>query len=625
MDIKRYMDNFVSEAEEHLQTLNQSLLELEKDPSNADVINQLFRSAHTIKGTSATMGFNRVSDLAHEMEDVLDKLRSGETEATPELIDMLLKCVDVLEASIKNLSAGGEELDTSATSRKLKEILLGAEPKIEKGPNTFLIKVVLDRECQTKSVRKDLILGNLSRIGRVIKTVHESEEEFSIGLSTEESMEKVEGVVRSVSEIERVEVSAVAEEGLEDLLQKAEEVKGEEEAKEEIGVVELARKATIKSIQSIKVPVERLDTLVNLTGELITIKNRLRQLQAMHDLEAMRGPIDTLDRLTSDIQNGVMQARMIPVEHIFNRFPRMVRDLAREERKKVNFIVEGSEIELDRTVLDRIGEPLVHLLRNAVDHGVEPPKDRREMKKPETGTIKLTARRERDYAVIEISDDGAGIDVQQIKKVAIEKGIISKEDGSKLEDKDAIWLMFEPGFSTSEKVTGASGRGVGLDTVKMTVESLGGVVDVETEVGKGSKFTLQLPLSLAIIQSLLVRVGEETYALPLSNVGRVVHIGVEEIKTIQNQKTMLLAGEIIPLVVLHELFDIPSKGKRDLTVLIVERGRKRMGLIVDSIVGEQEIIIKPLDTMVRKASWFSGTSILPNGRIVLILDASTLI
>ncbi len=623
MDIKKYMDSFVSEAEEHLQTFNQSLLKLEKDPSNADVINQLFRSAHTIKGISATMGFNRISGLAHEMEDVLDRLRSGETKATPELVDMLLGCVDVLEASIKNLSAGREELDTSATSRKLKEILLGVETKIEKGPNTFLIKVVLDRECQTKSGRKDLVSKKLSQIGRVIKTLDESEEKFSIGLSTEESVEKVEGVVRSVSEIEGVEVSAVAEEGLEDLLQ-TEEVKREEEAKEEIGGVELARKATIKSVQSIKVPVERLDTLVNLTGELITIKNRLRQLQAMRDLEAMGDPIDTLDRLTSDIQNGVMQARMIPVEHIFNRFPRMVRDLARDEGKKVNFVVEGGEIELDRTILDRMGEPLVHLLRNAVDHGIEPPEDRREMEKPGTGTIKLTARRERDYAVIEISDDGAGIDVQQVREVAVEKGIISEEDGSKLEDRDAIWLMFKPGFSTSEKVTGTSGRGVGLDTVKMTVESLGGVVDVETEVGKGSKFTLQLPLSLAIIRSLLVKVGEETYALSLSNVRRVVHIGVDEIKTVQNQKTMLLAGEIIPLVVLHELFDIPSEDKRDLTVLIVERGRRRIGLIVDSIMGEEEIIIKPLDPMVRKA-WFSGTSILPDGRIVLILDASTLI
>ncbi len=544
-DMSKYLDVYLSEAEEHLENLNSSLLKLEDQPNNKELINSLFRSAHTIKGDSAAMGFQKISKLAHSIEDVLGLFKDQKLIANKRVIDLLFKSFDALEFMIKEVGKGKKES-------------FDIDPLIEK------LKLI-----ETFSESKG-------------KTSAESPSVCS--LTNEDHMEGAEGV-------------------------------------------ELAYNPhLLKTVKFIKVNIELLDKLMNLVGELLIVKMMLEQIRTENHLEILNEPLDRLNHLLSEAQFEVMQARLIEICQVFNRFPRMIRDISKKENKKVNFIIEGGNIKLDRSVIDKLAEPLIHILRNAIDHGIEPPEERKKRGKKEVGTLKLKARKERNTAVIEIEDDGNGFDVAKIKAVAVKKGIISREEAEKLTHKQILMLPFRPNFSTAEKVTDVSGRGVGLDVVKNMIESLNGSVRVESETGKGTKFVLELPLTLAIIQCFLVRVGDQTYGIPLSNVVRVLNIERKRLKQIGDYETFILDEEDIPLLRLSKLLGIIAKeDKNRIKIVLVEKERDQLGLVVDKIIGKRELKIKPLDKTLKRTRYFSGTTILGDGSIALIIDVNSLL
>lgn len=526
MEVAKYLDAYVSEAEEDLQKMNDSLLRLEENPADMEAINQIFRSAHSLKGNSATIGFEKISGLAHAMEDVLHRLKNRELRASEDVINVLFRCSDALRKIVGQVAEGKkEEYDT---------------------------RPLLD------------------------------------------SLESIMSV--------KVEVG-------------------------ELAGVELAEKPeTLKPTKSVKVRFERLDKLTDLVGEFLINRMRLQDPKTLHKPEELGRALDHLERLTEDLRYEIMQARMVPVGQVFDRFPRMVRDLAKKYGKDINFVMEDSGLELDRTILDEVGSPLIHLLRNSVDHGIEPSDERRKAGKKERGVIKLIARRERDAAVIEVMDDGRGFDLEEVKRVAVGRGIISEEEAATLPRGRILQFPFHPGFSTSKEVTEVSGRGIGLDVVKSKIERLGGAVELESEPGKGSVVRLRLPLSLAIISCLLVQVGGEIYGIPLSNVLRVVKVEQEQIKTIEGNETFIFQNENVPLLRLDEMFSLPSERREGaLLAVIIEKAGEKAGLVVDEILGKQESMIKPLDPSLRRVKGFAGTTILGDRRVALILDITTLI
>lgn len=532
-DMKAYMDAYTSEVEEHLQSLNDSLLSLEKDPTDKEAINQIFRSAHTLKSSSAAMGFQKISDLAHSMEDVLGRIKNKEIRASGKIVDVLFRSFDALEVMIGEVTKGEKE-----------------EGDI--GPLLIELKAIMDMKKQ------------------------------------------------DISEDDLHEEAAHGS--------------------------ELAEKPhTLKTVKFVKVGMDRLDKLMNLVGELLISKMRLEQIRQEKEVKELNEPVNQVGRLVEDLQFQVMQSRLVPIGHIFNRFPRMVRDLARKEGKDINFVVEGLELELDRTVIDEIGEPLVHLLRNAVDHGIESVDGRKEEGKKEQATIKLSARREKNAAVIEVEDDGGGMSIEEIKKKAIEKEIATEKEIASLPSKKIMQFIFDPKFSTANKVTEVSGRGVGLDVVKNKIEALNGAVNIETVEGHGTKFTLELPLTMAIIQCFLVDVDKEKYAIPLSNVVRSVKVEANKIKSIEGNETFILDAEDIPLIRLNKMFDLPDVSKESYTTVIVEKSGDQAGLVVDRIAGKQELIIKPLDKSLKESQGFSGCTILGDGSVALILDLNSLL
>ncbi|NOZ76314.1 MAG: chemotaxis protein CheA [Euryarchaeota archaeon] len=656
----------MSEAGEHLDLLNKALLELERDPGDMDRVNEIFRSAHTLKGMAATMGYRDISELSHKLENVLDRIRNREMEVSGELVDTLLFCVDHLESMIDGV-AKGTEVDAGEAFQKLNAILgTPAEPpredagedvpptperepeeeappesaevplepedleiaekKAAEGLTPYRIDVTLSPETAMKSIRAFMIIKNLEALGEVYKTVPDGEAieeedfdlDFTVFLATREAEEKlaeaVAGIGR-VSDVAGVRYRPLAR--VEREAEKPEEKKPRPPPK---------RRDQVKSIQTVRVAIDRLDNLMNLVGELVITKGRLKQIGAELQDEVLSETVDSIDRLTTELQDGVMMMRMVEVGQIFDRFPRMVRDLAREEGKEVRLEIEGREIELDRTVLDEIGDPLVHLLRNAVDHGLETPQERAGSGKPREGTIRLTARREKNHVEVVVEDDGRGMDPGSIKEAAVRRGIITEEEAAKLDHDETMRLIFKPGFSTQKTVTGVSGRGVGMDVVNNKITALGGTVEVASRPGRGTRFTLKLPLTLAIIQALLVEVGRETYAIPLNSVVETLALAPEEIQTVKGQETYVLRGTVLPLVRLREVLKVPDGGEsRTLMVVVVEWSGKQIGLVVDGLLGQDEIVIKTLGDFLTGLRGFAGATIMGDGRVVLILDIATLI
>ena len=516
------------------------------------------------------------------------------------------------------------------------------------GLQTLEMKVSLTDSCVLKSARAYMVMNNLDELGEVIKAIPSTDDleqekfdkSFQVLFVTDEEVAKVESSLMSISEVEKVEIIVINAENqvvnsinLEDVVESPDKVEIISNDDKKDIKVENNKVATnnvdkkLKSGQSVRVDIEKLDSLLNLVGELVINKTRLEQIGITHRLTELVETIEQMDRVTTDLQSVVMKVRMVPVGQVFNRFPRMVRDLSRDLEKEINLIIEGEETELDRTVIDEIGDPLVHLLRNSIDHGIELPEERKAKGKSAIGEVRLIARHEGNNVIIMVEDDGKGINADVIKRKAVQKGLITQAEADKMDNNEAVKLVFLPGFSTAEVVTDVSGRGVGMDAVKNKIESLGGLVDVETKLDEGSKFKIRLPLTLAIIQALLIKIQEEIYAIPLGSIDSTINISTDDIKTVQNQEVILLRGQIIPIIRLANLLNVPQKtenNSNDLFVVIVHMGDQKAGIIVDNLIGQQEIVIKTLGKLLAGIKVIAGATILGNGQVALILDVGTL-
>lgn len=665
--MSQYLEVFIDESREHLQTINEQLLELEKNPDDVAIVNEIFRSAHTLKGMSATMGFEDLANLTHQMENVLDAIRNEKISVTPELLDVIFRAVDDLEAMVVSISEGGDgKRDVTEVVAQLKQIEKGdvvAVPQksnstyeqtyeqtydefeytilkqsAEQGFHSYEATIKLRSDCLLKAARVFMIFEVIEQIGEVIKSVptvemleaEQFDDQFVVTVVTKVSQDELQKRIMKVSEVEEVNVRSVdlrrsvAQDGsLEQKVeQKVEQVVDKKQENQE-------EKTTGKQVsnKTIRVNIERLDVLMNLFEELVIDRGRLEQISRELNNPELHETVERMSRISGDLQNIILNMRMVPVETVFNRFPRMVRQLARDLGKKINLEIIGAETELDRTVIDEIGDPLVHLLRNAIDHGIETPDVRRAKGKPEEGTVKLKAYHSGNHVFIEIEDDGAGISREKVLKKAISKGIISEQNAANLTDKQVYELIFASGFSTADKVSDISGRGVGLDVVKSTIESLGGSVSIDSEEGVGSIFSIQLPLTLSIISVMLVEIQHEKYAIPLSSIIETAIVKKEDILHAHNQKVIDFRGKVVPLLFLKDIFEVPVvKGDDDfLSVVIVRKGEKMAGLVVDSFIGQQEVVLKSLGNYLTSVFAISGATILGDGQVALIVDCNALI
>ncbi|WP_292486875.1 chemotaxis protein CheA [Methanohalobium sp.] len=689
MEMSEYKQVFQAESDEHLQQLNDSLLKLEQYHEDLEQINIMFRSAHTLKGMASTMGFSSIAELTHEMENLMDGIRNKQIKLDDSIIDILFECLDTIESLVETIDSeddvdishlknnlnsiienGGSGQETQNESEQVEKetedeettIKTGFELNIDfsdeeiqqiqdanqNGLSVIGAKITLDDSCMLKSARSSLVLKKISEYGTIIKTIpsmddldeENFETEFNVVFSTENNQDTIKEEVQKISEIQNVTLSVISLENKEPSEPSCEtdnknEPKTETQSSNtqeqtQSGQDTSKRSSEMKNVQSVRIDIDRLDNMMNLVGELIINKIRINQLTSDYDIKDLDDTLADLDRLTNDIQTEVMESRMVPMDHIFSRFPRMVRDLSKSEGKKIDLNIEGKDIELDRTILDEIGDPLVHLLRNSVDHGIEEPEKRRETGKSETGHIRLSASRQRNSILIEVEDDGKGMNPDKLRETAVKKGLMSQSEVDRMSNEEAMNLIFTPGFSGAEKVTDVSGRGVGMDAVKAKIEELGGSVKTESVEVEGTKIQLQLPLTIAIIQSILAKVSDETYVIPLTNVVRNVSIKESDIKTIKGEEAILLRGEVLPIVRLHDVLNTSKNNQQqdndELIVVIVERMGKKVGLIVDDLIGKQEVMIKTLDNkLLKNTKGFAGATILGNGNVALILDISTLI
>lgn len=679
MDMSQYLDVFLEESKEHLENLNQKLLQLEKNRNDINALNEIFRAAHTLKGMSSTMGFEDLADLTHHMENVLSDLKEAKMEVNSDIVDVLFKCLDRIQLIVESIeSTGSGIMDNSDLITLLDNVKSGsleaaaiAEEMIKlpempevvavdeiveennpdftfndyditvlkeassKGFKIFYIKVGIDPSCLMKSVRAFMVFKVLEEDGEIIKSNPSAQEldegkfdeSFEVFLITSADKERIIKNINNISEIkvltiEKIEISSVASSSEKPSAGKVDILNIEQGTNN----VNDEKKKAHKVKQTVRVDIERLDNLMNLVGELVMHKGRLEQIGSNTKIVELNETIEQIDRISADLQSVVMKVRMVPIEQVFNRFPRMVRDLAKDLNKEVEFLMEGKETELDRTVIDEIGDPLVHLLRNAVDHGLEPAEERIKKRKPAAGTVMLRARHEGNNVYIEVEDDGAGIDIEKVKKKAVEKGLISEKDAEKMDKDEAVELLFYPGFSTASIVTDVSGRGVGLDVVKTKIESLNGEIAVETKLDKGTKFKIKLPLTLAIIQALMVAVRDEIYAIPLSSVDETTMISKNDIKMVQGQEVMMLRGNILPIFRLAELLETPGDALNDeeMYVVVVRKADRQIGLVVDTLIGQQEIVIKSLGKILSGIPGIAGAIVAGDGNVRLILDVATL-
>ncbi|MEJ8554425.1 chemotaxis protein CheW [Tepidibacter sp. Z1-5] len=799
-DLEQYVDMFLDESKEHLDNLNQRLLDLENDDSNMEIVNEIFRIAHTLKGMSSTMGFTKMANLTHKMENVLDDIRSNKLNINTNIIDILFEGLDILEEFVKNIESEGSESDKSI------ENILNRLEKVENignvedsksndsnmqnkenedgynyindvvskakatGLNAYNVKVTLDESCMLKAARAFLVFKSVEENGEIIysnPSVEDIEDEnfsnsFDITVVTDLDKEVLVDRLKNISEVNEVEITVVIdreineienkssksndsnmqnkenEDGynyINDVVSKAkatglnaynvkvtldescmlkaaraflvfksveedgeiiysnpsvEDIEDENFSKSfditvithsekkvlidrlknisEVNEVQITEVVDIKinddieyeeknvetdikhkneskvsntktnnEIQNkqrkgktgktVRVDIDRLDNLMNLVSELIIVKTRLEDIDISSKTQNMNEAIEYLETITTSLHDAVTKVRMVPIERVFNRFPRMIRDLSKELNKEINLIMEGEETEVDRTVIDEIGDPLIHLLRNCIDHGIEMPEIRKSLNKSEVGTVKLSSYPDGNNVVIEVCDDGAGINVEKIKHKAIEKGVITKEQSLVMDDKDAANLIFSPGFSTADKISDISGRGVGLDVVKTKIEALGGIVELETQINMGTRFIIRLPLTLAIIQALLVMVGNEKYAIPLNNIKEITNIDRTNIRNVEGKDIVLYREQTLPLVDLGDVIGAQKENieySEESTVVVVKKGDKDLGIIVDQLIGQQEIVIKSLGKYLSGINFIAGATILGNGSVALIIDTNSL-
>ncbi len=702
MDVSQYLEIFIDETKEHLQTLSDQLMILEQEPENMDTINEIFRAAHSLKGMAGTMGYKRMQRLTHDMENVFQEIRSGNMKVQPELIDVLFRGLDALEAYLAEILESGNEgteeneeiintlnsIAAKATGKEPPEPMKAAQPQetasasteeapaeakytsiqindyekntfdkaVQQKENIFGITVYLQETCILKAARAFLVFKALEEHGEVIKAVPNVQDiedekfdfDFSLVYFTKDSAETIKKAIENVSEVKKAIVGAFMPE-----MEKSEEserhdtskeVKKDEKPVNNAGAAQqTVKKAENKTAakkktkttkptvgRTVRVDIEKLDVLMNLVSELIIAKNGLVSMSSSDDSKKDSGfneQIEYLESVTTNLHESVMKVRMVPIESVVSRFPRMIRDLNKKLNKKMELHMTGEETELDRTVIDEIGDPLQHLLRNAADHGLESNEERLALGKEEVGQIYLDAYQDGNNVNIVVRDDGAGIDVEKVKQKAIEKGSITPEQAEIMTDKDVIDLLFKPSFSTAEKITDVSGRGVGLDVVKTKIEGLGGNIECKTVLGEGSSFIIRLPLTLAIIQALMVELGKEKYAIPLGSIQTIEDIPVSDVKHVQTKEVINLRGSVIPLIRLDQILDVETNEEEpeSLTVVIVKKGDKQAGLVVDNLIGQQEIVIKSIGDYINCSKLIGGATILGDGEIALILEVNTLV
>ena len=698
MDVSQYLEIFIDESEEHLQTLSDCIMVLEKEPDNKDTINEVFRAAHSLKGMAGTMGFKRMQHLTHDMENVFQEVRSDRVKVTSGMIDLLFKCLDALEGYLDNIKSTSDEGaedneviikelndfiakadgEAEAENKEVSEVKEAApaatqeekegQEKIElteeekkaireaesNGQHIYAMTVRIQKDCLLKAARAFLVFKAVEDFGQILVYRPSSQDiedekfelDFSFFLASEEKTDKIVAAAKAVSEIEKVDAEEIH---LDEYVKEA-EAQEEQQAKEAAteqkeAPAEVPKAAEKKAPaaaakkqtnakpvtgRTVRVDIEKLDALMNQVSELIIAKNSLVSISSNESGEyqnqSFHEQIEYLERITTNLHESVMKVRMVPIESVVNKFPRMIRDLSRKLGKKMELYMTGEDTELDRTVVDQIGDPLQHLLRNSADHGLEDNATRVERGKPEVGSIFLKAFQEGNNVIIEVGDDGNGIDVAAVRDKAVERGVITAEQAENMSQKEIINILFLPSFSMAKKITDISGRGVGLDVVKSNIEALGGDVEVRTKLGEGTTFIVRLPLTLAIIQALMVEIRDEKYAIALGSIANIESIPVNEIKYVQAQEVIHLRGAVIPLIRLDQVLDMEEKQEEpeNLTVVIVKKGDSLAGLVVDNLIGQQEIVIKSLGKYINNNKIISGATILGDGEVALILDVNTL-
>lgn len=698
MDVSQYLEIFIDESEEHLQTLSDCIMVLEKEPDNKDTINEVFRAAHSLKGMAGTMGFKRMQHLTHDMENVFQEVRSDRVKVTSGMIDLLFKCLDALEGYLDNIKSTSDEGtedneviikelndfiakadgEAEAENKEVSEVKEAApaatqeekegQEKIElteeekkaireaesNGQHIYAMTVRIQKDCLLKAARAFLVFKAVEDFGQILVYRPSSQDiedekfelDFSFFLASEEETDKIVAAAKAVSEIEKVDAEEIhLDEYLKEAAAQEEQQAKEASTEQKEAPAEVPKAAEKKAPaaaakkqtnakpvtgRTVRVDIEKLDALMNQVSELIIAKNSLVSISSNESGEyqnqSFHEQIEYLERITTNLHESVMKVRMVPIESVVNKFPRMIRDLSRKLGKKMELYMTGEDTELDRTVVDQIGDPLQHLLRNSADHGLEDNATRVERGKPEVGSIFLKAFQEGNNVIIEVGDDGNGIDVAAVRDKAVERGVITAEQAENMSQKEIINLLFLPSFSMAKKITDISGRGVGLDVVKSNIEALGGDVEVRTKLGEGTTFIVRLPLTLAIIQALMVEIRDEKYAIALGSIANIESIPVNEIKYVQAQEVIHLRGAVIPLIRLDQVLDMEEKQEEpeNLTVVIVKKGDSLAGLVVDNLIGQQEIVIKSLGKYITNNKIISGATILGDGEVALILDVNTL-
>ena len=685
MDVSQYLEIFIDETSEHLQNLSDCIMELEKDPENMDTINEIFRAAHSLKGMAGTMGFKRMQRLTHDMENVFQEVRSEKVKVTSSMIDLLFKCLDAIEGYLDNVKASSDEgtEDNELIIKELNDFIAAedgaaaapaqAEPKKEEAPaqtaggddkkyfefglsesekdkikqaeeggaHIYGMTIYIQKECLLKAARAFLVFKAVEEFGEILVYNPSSQDiedekfdcDFSIFIASDEPYEKIAEAAKSVSEIDKVVGEEVKYETPAEAAPAQEQPQAQAAkpaAKTQSSGNKKQTVAKPVTNRTVRVDIEKLDALMNQVSELIIAKNSLVSISSTDSgdfqNQSFHEQIEYLERITTNLHESVMKVRMVPIESVVAKFPRMIRDLSRKLDKKMELYMTGEDTELDRTVVDQIGDPLQHLLRNSADHGLEDNATRIAKGKPEVGSIFLNAFQEGNNVIIQVGDDGNGIDVEAVRNKAIERGVITEEQAETMSQKEIINLLFLPSFSMAKKITDISGRGVGLDVVKSNIEALGGDVEVKTELGVGTTFTVRLPLTLAIIQALMVEIRDEKYAIALGSISNIEDIPVKDIKYVEAQEVIHLRGKVIPLIRMDQVLDIEPKEEEpeSLTVVIVQKGENLAGLVVDNLIGQQEIVIKSLGKYINNNKIISGATILGDGEVALILDVNVL-
>ncbi|EQD92239.1 chemotaxis protein A [Helicobacter pylori PZ5080] len=648
-DLQEIMEDFLIEAFEMNEQLDQDLVELEHNPEDLDLLNRIFRVAHTIKGSSSFLNLNILTHLTHNMEDVLNRARKGEIKITPDIMDVVLRSIDLMKTLLVTIRDTGSDTNNGKENEieeAVKQLQAITSQNLEGAKETSGTKEAPQKEAkeEIKEKAKEEVKANKTPTAENPASDNPLADEPDLdyaNMSAEEVEAEIERLLNKRQEADKERRAQKKQEAKQEVTPTKEPPKTETpkapktETKAKAKADTEENKApSIGVEQTVRVDVRRLDHLMNLIGELVLGKNRLIRIysdvEERYDgekfLEELNQVVSSISAVTTDLQLAVMKTRMQPVGKVFNKFPRMVRDLSRELGKSIELIIEGEETELDKSIVEEIGDPLIHIIRNSCDHGIEPLEERRRLNKPETGKVQLSAYNEGNHIVIKISDDGKGLDPVMLKEKAIEKGVISERDAESMSDREAFNLIFKPGFSTAKVVSNVSGRGVGMDVVKTNIEKLNGIIEIDSEVGVGTTQKLKIPLTLAIIQALLVGVQEEYYAIPLSSVLETVRISQDEIYTVDGKSVLRLRDEVLSLVRLSDIFKVDAilESNSDVYVVIIGLADQKIGVIVDYLIGQEEVVIKSLGYYLKNTRGIAGATVRGDGKITLIVDVGAM-